>query len=357
MTKKQGKSRAKIGQIQGENRRKTGRIRGRNPVGGACPFRCGRRSRGTARLRFRNLRLQNAGACARRDGTGGRSWGQWVLSCSATWKSIVHPLPIVKHEMRTFVAHRTPPWIPAFAGMTRRGGGGGPREAAGSRRIRHQFVIPAKAGIHIGIPLPDPAGMRGRDGGPGEAVGSRRMRQQFVIPAKAGTHVRIPLPDPAGTRGRDGGPGEAVGSRRMRQQFVIPAKAGIHIGIPLPVSVGTRGATTTAGGGPGIPSHALHSTAAGRADQLAAAVSPPIAWVGASRIHAEVVTGRCLQRCCTDEGRQAPLRPVVGARRGALRTNVARRSIARRGAKPETVTPRGASGASGCFRNARRSRR
>ena len=39
------------------------------------------------------------------------------------------------------------PWIPAFAGMTRRAVSG---SAPGSRRTRHQFVIPAKAGIHGG---------------------------------------------------------------------------------------------------------------------------------------------------------------------------------------------------------------
>ena len=41
-----------------------------------------------------------------------------------------------------------PPWIPAFAGMTRGGRDGGAGRAVGSGRVRQQFVIPAKAGIH-----------------------------------------------------------------------------------------------------------------------------------------------------------------------------------------------------------------
>ena len=46
-------------------------------------------------------------------------------------KIIVHPLPNVKYKMRTSITRRSPPWIPAFAGMT---GGGGARRGQSARR-------------------------------------------------------------------------------------------------------------------------------------------------------------------------------------------------------------------------------
>ena len=86
-------------------------------------------------FQFCNLRLQNAEASARRSGMGGRSWGQCVLSCFPVGgdigEIIVHPLPNVKHKMRTSITRRSPPWIPAFAGMT---GGGGARRGQSARR-------------------------------------------------------------------------------------------------------------------------------------------------------------------------------------------------------------------------------
>ena len=152
-------------------------------------------------------------------------------------------------------------------------GGGPQRRSEGghrSRRIHHQFtippvkpgagsansllVIPAKAGIHIGIPLfcfrggegavttarggwaKDPSFSAmdsrfrgndegGRGDGPREAVGSRRVRRQFVIPPVA------------------------PGAGSANSLLVIPAKAGIHIGIPLFCFRGGEGAVTTARGG------------------------------------------------------------------------------------------------------------
>ena len=57
---------------------------------------------------------------------------------------------------------------------------------------------------------------RGRDDGPKEAAGSRRIRQRFVIPPVA------------------------PGAGSANNPLVIPAKAGIHIRIPLPASMGTK---------------------------------------------------------------------------------------------------------------------
>ena len=147
------KNRGKAGRKPAKRKAKAGEKQGRFGVGirrtGSPRFdaagQAGARRRGDADMR----RGSDSAICdCRTPGLAfaGPGWvgGRWGNAFSPVWRSgddvgkiIVHPLPNVKHKIRTFVARIDPPWIPAFAGMTERGGPRrGPGRAVSSGRMR-----------------------------------------------------------------------------------------------------------------------------------------------------------------------------------------------------------------------------